>query len=474
MRAFALLVLAMGLAGGCALRPSGESDERERARQAGTAYEEKSEPPALPEKPSAEDYLAAAFLSNAALEARYWEWRAALERIPQDSSFPNAAVSFGYMFSRDMMKSWDRTTLGVSNDPMTNIPFPTKLATAGRAALENARVAGERFREAKFLLQKDVLWAYYNLALLAESIRIQTETVSLLRQVVSQAEVRVRTGTATQQDLLKAQTEVDLAENDLRSQESRAKGQVAKMNAFLGRPAEAPVPLPEMLPSPRPVPVADVELLRVGAERSPELAALSRELEGRHEALSLARQAYIPDFGLSASMTGNISKMLGAMATLPLRLEAIRGGIEEARANMRATEASRVQYSRDLAASFVLNLAALRNDERQIDLLEKIVLPRARQTVELSHTSYAAGKIGFLELLDAQRTLLDVRLTLAELRTEREKAVAAIETWSAVDVEVMGGGRTPLRAARMGSARNMAPGPAAGPSTGSSSMGTTK
>jgi outer membrane protein TolC len=468
MRALALLVLAMGLGGGCALRPSGESDERERARQAGTAYEEHSPPPALPEKPSAEDYLAWAFLSNAALEARYWEWRAALERIPQDSSFPNAAVSFGTMFSRETMKSWDRTTLGVSNDPMTNIPFPTKLATAGRAALENARAAGERFREAKFLLQKDVLWAYDDLALLAESLRIQTETVSLLGQVVSQVELRVRTGAATQQDLLKAQTEVDLAENERRSQESRAKGQIAKMNALLGRPAEAPVPLPAELPDPRPIPVADAELLRAGAERSPELAALARDLEGRHEALSLARQAYIPDVGLSASMTGSVSKMLGAMATLPVRLEAIRGGIEEARATMRATEADRLQYARDLAASFVLNLAVLRNDERQIDLLGKIVLPRARQTLELSQTSYAAGKIGFLDLLDAQRTLLEVRRILAELRIEREKALAAIETWSTVDVEVMGGGRAALRAARMSSARPTAGPRGAGPGTGSS------
>jgi outer membrane protein TolC len=476
MRTILLGVLAVGvgLISSCALRPSGESEERDRASQAGSPYEGKPELPTITEKSGPEDYLAYAFLSNAALEARYWEWRAALERIPQDSSFPNVAVSFGYMFSPGSMKSWDRTTLGISNDPMTNIPFPTKLATAGRAALENARAAGERFREAKFLLQKDVLWTYDELALVAETIRIQTETLSLLRQAVSQSEVRVRTGTAGQQDLLKAQTEVDLGENDLKSLESRAKGVSGKLNALLGRPAETPVPLPTTLPALRPVPVADADLLRAGAERSPELAALARDIGGREEVLSLAQQAYIPDFGLSASLTGSLSRSIGAMAILPLRLEAIHGEIEEARANLRATEAARVQYRRDLAASFVLNLTVLRNDERQVELLEKVILPRARQTVELSQTSYAAGKLGFLELLDAQRTLLEVRLTLAQVKIEREKAVSAIETWSTVDVEVMEGTRMPLRAVRMSAGRATPGSSAAGGSSGSSSMDSMK
>lgn len=461
MTRFALGVLALLLAG-CALRPAGEEEERQRATSAGRHYDEPADVPVLGEKSTLDDYLQVAFLKNADLEARYWEWRSALEQIPQDSSWPGAAVSFSYMFGKGNMKAWDRTTLGVSNDPMSDIPFPTKLATAGRAALENARAAGRRFEEAKFLLQAKVLTTYYDLALVGESIRIQKETVALLKQVVGQAETRVQVGTAPQQDLLKAQTESELAENDLGNLESRVPPLAARMNALLGRPAREPVPLPAALPQPRPVPVSDADLIRIGSQRSPELAALASEIAGRKEALSLARQAYIPDFGLSFSVNGSISQALGAMATVPLRLEAIRGGIEQARANLRATEAARVQYERDLAASFVLNLVVLRNDERQISLFEKSILPRTRQTVEVAGTAYTAGKLTFVELLDAQRTYLEARLTLAQLRMEREKALAAIETWSAVDVEVMSGRRT------MGGTSPMTPGRAA-PASGSGS-----
>ena len=120
---------ALGLAG-CAIHPKGEKEEREKIEAAGAGYVRRAPPPPLPEKPGPDDYLRHAFLANADLEARYWEWKAAIEQVPRDASPPNAAVSFDYLFSGGGMKAWDRTTLGISNDPMTNIPFPTKLAAA--------------------------------------------------------------------------------------------------------------------------------------------------------------------------------------------------------------------------------------------------------------------------------------------------------------------------------------------------------
>jgi hypothetical protein len=460
--ALALLISAAALLAGCALRPAGEVEERTRIEEAGKPYVEQVEVPPLPENPGPDDYLHYAFLSNADLQARYWAWRAAIEGVPQSSSWPNVAIPFSVMVSPAKMKLWDRTTLGLANDPMTNIPYPTKLATAGRQALEEARAAGLRFEEAKFLLQGRVLSAYYDLALLGESLRIQQENVALLGMLVRLAAVRVQTGAASQQDLLKAQTELDLARNDVANLQSQVAPTQARMNALLGRPPDAPVPLPAALPAPRPLLVADAEIIRIGSERSPELSALAREVAGREEALNLARQAYLPDFGLMLSITGSVSKMVGGMLILPTRLEAIRAGIEQAQAALRATTAARTQYERDLAASFVLNLYVLRNDERQVSLFEQTIIPRAKEAVQIAQTAYAAGRLTFADLIDAQRTLLAARLVAAQLRTEREKALAAIETWSTVDVETMQPGRISVWGGGMGSGPKAPMGAASG------------
>ena len=55
---YGLLAAGVGIFSGCALRPSGEDEERDRASKEGKAYEEKSEPPALSEKAGPDEYLA--------------------------------------------------------------------------------------------------------------------------------------------------------------------------------------------------------------------------------------------------------------------------------------------------------------------------------------------------------------------------------------------------------------------------------
>jgi outer membrane protein TolC len=430
--AVVLLLLA-----GCALRPAGEQAERRNAAEAGQPYTDTIVLPLLPENPTPEDYLHFAFLRNANLHTRYWEWRAAIERVPKDSSWPNVVVPFSVMFSGGAMTLWDRTTLGLSNDPMSDIPFPTKLSTAGREALEQARAAGLRFEAAKFQLQGKVLSAYDDLALLAESLRIQRENTELLRLMARLAATRTRTGAGAQQELLRAQSALDLAENDLENLKAQIAPDSAKLNALLGRPATDPVPLPASLPPLRPLPLADADLIRLGSERNPELQALAREVAGRKEALDLAKQAYIPDFGLSASITGNVSQMLGGMLVLPTRIEAIRAGVAEAQANLKAANAARTQYERDLAASFVLNLDLLRNDDRQSKLFEETIIPRARQTIEAAQSSYSTGKTTLADLVEAERALLSARLVAAQLRVERDKAIIAIESDSAMDAGAM-------------------------------------
>jgi outer membrane protein TolC len=191
------------------------------------------------------------------------------------------------------------------------------------------------------------------------------------------------------------------------------------------------------MPEPRPLPASDAEIVALAADRSPEIAALEREIAGKQEALELARQQRIPDFGLSFSVMGSVSSTLGGMVVLPLRLEAIEGAIEEARANLRRAEAEREQVRRDLAASFVLDLYVLRNDERQAALFRDVLVPRAELAARTASAALAAGRGTLSDLIAVRRAALDAKLTLVELRAQREKALVAIETWTALDVEAL-------------------------------------
>jgi outer membrane protein TolC len=320
-------------------------------------------------------------------------------------------------------------------DPSVNLALPNKVAVGAKAAYDAAQAAGFRFRAAKFDIQKRVLSGYLDLALAQEMIRIRHDNVELLRLVSQSAENRVQAG-GPQQDLLKAQIEFRMSENQLANLESEARVMRAMLNGMLARDPQTSLNTPS-LPEPRPVPVDDDRLIAAGVDQNPELSALARQVEGRRDALELAELAYLPDINPFGGFTGSVSQFLGATVMLPTTIPMIRGQIDESRAMLRSTQSMARQARKDQAASFVANLFAMRNAQRQAELFEQRILPVAQQALDSSRQAYASGTIGFVELIDAQRTLLDVRLMIAEARTEREKRLAELEALAGVDVETL-------------------------------------
>ncbi|MGC1861000.1 MAG: TolC family protein [Methylocystis sp.] len=380
-----------------------------------------------------------AFLANGDLESAYFEWKASLIQINQAAAWPNSnfALGYSYMFTPQNMKAWNRMTISGGFDPSMNLHLPIKAQTAGEVALDAAREAGEKFRAVKFELQRKVLTAYLDLALAEEKVRIERDNVNLLKLVTSSAAARAQAG-APLQDMLKAQTNWELAKNNLLSLEAEVRSARSKLNGMLARDAEAPLDLPPTLPAPRPVIHDDARLMAVAVDRNPELAALARQVEGRKDAISLAWLGYVPDFIPAGSVNGNISQTVAMMVMLPTTLPQIRAAIDNAEAMARSSEAVLRQSEKDRAASFVANLYFMRNAERQTRFYRRRVVPIVEQLINSSREAYAAGTVAFADLIDSERTYISIRLMVAESRVEREKRLAELEALAGVDVETLG------------------------------------
>ena len=426
--------------GGCTVHPQGEQEERRAALHAGKPFErpvsERSAPP-LPENPTTDDLVRYALLTNADLEQRYWDWRSAIEQIPQDGTQPtNLAISAGTTLNNGKF-SRDRTTLAAFNDPMADIVWPEKISVAAKRALENARASGLRFQKAKFDLRNKLLAAYYDYALSAELIRLEEANAELLQTTAMVVEARNRAGTAGQQDLLKARNELDMSRNDIENMKSQLPALRAALNALLSRDAGSPIPVPAQLPSIRPMGYSDDQLLALAAKQNPELAALAAEIKGRSEGIRLARLQYMPDFSVSASTDlAGIAQTLTGMVTVPLlRYQAINAMIAQAEANLKSTDAMRRQTRNDLNAQIVMDITTLRDVDRQLDLVEHTVLPRARQVVTVARSAYETGQSTLLDLLDSQRSLIAIQRLVANLRITREKRLADLEAITALSLQ---------------------------------------
>ncbi|MBL8765268.1 MAG: TolC family protein [Phycisphaerae bacterium] len=435
-------VLAAAALGGCALTPKGAKEEQARLSAAGEKYQKPFEQRTLPEIPAEpmwRDVLHRAFMANGELEASYFEWKAAYERIDIAAAWPNSNIALGYSYALGpgQMKTFDRMTFSGGIDSMKNLSFPTKVAQAGKVALDETRASGERFRAAKFDLQRRVLAAWADYSFLAEQARIQADQVTLTRAAFDTARSRVQAG-GMQADLLRASVSLSTAEDALRTTGAELTASSATLNGLLARDPDAPLSAPRNTQEPRPLPSDDSFLLAAAVEQNPELAALSHGVEGRSDALERARQEWIPDINPFVSFTGGIAQIVGASVVLPTTIMQIEGGIREADAMLKASDAMLRQSKREKTATFVATLVLLRDAERQTVLFERTVVPATEQLVTTVRQRYSAGSATYLDLLDAQRTLLESRLVVARARTTREIRLAELEALMGADIETLG------------------------------------
>jgi outer membrane protein TolC len=436
--ALAMALLALG---GCTLTPAGTAREQAKLDHAGKPYEPKFENRTLPELPDApiwRDVLRRTFLANGEIEAAYFRWKAAVERIGIAGAYPNSDVSLGfdYRFSGERMTAFDRSTFTAGFDSAMSLSLPVKVERAAKIALDAAQAEGERFRVAKFDLQRTVLHAWADYILQERTIELRSEDIALRRVLVNAAAggtgagKRVREAQAADLDLRTAESEL----LDLRSEHESTR---AKLNALMGRGSRDLLRAPSVFPPARSLPDDDTVMLKAAADMFPEVAALAQETEGRADALELARLRWIPDFNPTLGITGTISQAVGAMVTLPTSIPRIRGQIREAEAELRASQAMLRQRSSDRVGEYIGLLVMYRNAQRRVALYERTILPAARRLADDQARAYESGASAFAEVVEGRRVLLGIQELIVASQSVMDKAVVEIECCLGVDIETL-------------------------------------
>lgn len=442
----------------CALTPDGLDDEAARLDGAGASYArplEERELPALPAVPTWRDLLQRAFLANGALEADWQAWRAAVARVRAESTWPLPPVEVGFewMFSDETMNAWDRASVDVGFDALEPFERPSQARTRGRVALSEARAAGERFRAAKFALQRRFLetWAEWRATQARE--RLAAEALEAARLAADAAERAVRSG-ADEREILRARAETLRAE-DARARLAARRTQLAlELSALAALPdatagSSGSTPADPMHADATALErvaddgaherawpaLDDARIFALAAEGNPELAELARDVRGRADALDLARSAWLPGVRPSAGFTGGVSQFLGLALTLPTAGPALRAEVERARAELERTRALARQTRIDVRARLAGELTALREAERAGAFLADTLLPLFDRLEASTRTAYAGGRADQREWIESLRLRLEARDAALEARAARDAARARIEEIVGRDVE---------------------------------------
>jgi outer membrane protein TolC len=393
-----------------------------------------ADPAAIGPDASLDDCLAYALAHSPAIEAALREHEAALARPAQAGALPDPRVTYGYYFNEV------ETRVG----PMQHmIGLAQALPPAGtldlrrRQAARMAEASRERMEATRLEVARRVTEAYVELAHLRRAIALTEENIALLGQFERVARARYRVSTASHPDVIRAQLELGRLEDRLRQLNDLRDPLAASLNAALGRDSGAPTPWPDAIPA-RILDEGDA-LAGLNSD-NPRLRAMLEEIEAQRIGSDLARKQSVPEVTVGVTYTvvgqavnpatpesGDDPLLASVSLNLPLWREKYDALVRESVARRLATAGARADMLAQLEADAQRALYDHRDAHRRVSLYRDTLIPKATESLRASLTGFEAGTIGFLDLLDTERTLLEFQLSLARARADRAQALARLE-----------------------------------------------
>ncbi|HLO63388.1 MAG TPA: TolC family protein [Azonexus sp.] len=273
---------------------------------------------------------------------------------------------------------------------------------------------------------------YAQLYYLSRNESLTREILDLMVRLERIAQVRYAGGLAAQQDVIRAQLEQTAMRNELIAIETEHHHLMTRMNALLGRPAAAPLAMPESLrPLPAPAQLDYAALEARARGRNPLLSADEHRIKAAEKSRDLAYKNRYPDLtvGVVPNQMQNEVKQWDLMLeiSIPLQQSSRRAQEREAEAMVSASRARRDATANQLLSDLSASLAELEAARRSERLTSDSLLPQAELTFKAALAGYENGKVDFATLLDAQRQIRQARLNQIKSRAEAQVRLAEIE-----------------------------------------------
>ena len=315
-------------------------------------------------------------------------------------------------------------------------PFFGKLGLKGEMAEEEVRIAEEELRAKEQELVAKVKGAYAEFFMAGKSVEIHRELLDLIGHTTASAEGLYQVGRAPQQDIIKAMLERTELLNKLTWAEKDLTTAQGRLNMLLSRPPDSVLPPPKE-PAETPIDLQFLELEKLATAQRPDLRGLESVINKSDKAVALAeKNRKYPDFmvGLQYWVAPDQSPrhMYTPMVTLSIPFSPWTKGkydhqIEEALAEKQVAKAN-LAAMKNMASFEVRDMAAkVRAAVRTLTIYRDGLRPQAEQLFQAAVAAYQTGGVNFMTLLDAQRTIRDVRMGYYKALVEYEQGRADLE-----------------------------------------------
>ncbi len=382
-----------------------------------------------------EAYVALALAQNPEIQAARKRVDALANRVPQAASLPDPTLGVT-VFPEPVQTAAGEQEISLAAGQ--RIPWFGKLRTRAAAAEAETDIARAQLAAVELAVIEKVKRAYYELYFLQKAVGITEQDRKLLLDLVRVAESKYRTGTVSQQDVLRAQVEVSSVDDQLIRLRQQLAGSQAELARLLHVSPDTKLRALDELP-PDQIPGNLDRLYQRAVQARPELHAQLAAVRRDRQSVELARLEYFPDLaagvtwiatadsGISPVADGRDPVLLGMSVNLPIYRKKLEAGVREAEAQA-VSSARRYDSLKDETTEEVKDLFVRATSQYELlRLFRDDILPKSEQTLEVSRTAYQVGDVDFLQLIDNWQQLLRFRITLYRLESQLRQTLAALE-----------------------------------------------
>ena len=375
---------------------------------------------------------------NPGLKSAREKIRAVLEQYPQAAYLENVLRQYNAF-----TKQLDTKTGPLSHKEMMamKFPFPGTLTLKGQIVTEDVLIAQKEFEIALRDLVTQIRLAYYDYLFVIEATRINEENQELLQQMIAIAQAKFRVGQGKYSNVIMAQVDLSKLADAIITLEQQRETIIARLNTLLNTSTDLPLGIPIPIEEDRVIHTL-AELYELAVQKRQEIQKQKLTISKMTLAVEMAKQMTYPDPTLGASYFENRSMgNLKPMENMPMTFSTRRtlhpantawfghrnSYIHEMDVKIEAMEHHIEELESRLRFVVKKHHFGMETANRSIRLYRQTLLPQARQALDAANTAYQAAQIDFLSFLEAQRTLLNLRIVEQRALHDYRQHLAQLE-----------------------------------------------
>jgi len=377
-------------------------------------------------------YLVIAAENNPGLKARFNDYLASLERVPQVRTLPDPQVSFGYFIQPVETRNGPQQFRISANQVF---PWFGIQGAKGDVATQAAKTKFEVFQESKAKLFNEVRSTYYNLYFTKKAMLILDENIEILNSFQRLALIKVEAGKVSAVD--EYRIEMDL--NDLKNQQillvDNFMVQSIQFQNLVNDANDRPLIIPDnlwetgfelsktqLLDS---IQTLNHQLLKIDYEK--ELLVLKKEVDKLQDRPGFSVGIDYINVGKGDNnLSGKDAIIFPKIGfSIPIFRKKYRAIVKEVALLQSAKEFEKLDKNNWLENIFEISYKNYRDADRRLTLYRNQT-DLALKSLRILETEYTTSNANFEELLRIEKQLLSYNLELEKAKADKQAAMSFV------------------------------------------------